>query len=376
MELLLRLGFLLVVALLAVSVSAAAPALKQMDLFVSGKGGYHTYRIPAIVPVGENALLAFCEGRKNSGADSGDIDILLRRSLDRGETWQDVKIVATNGNYTCGNPCPIVDSSNGTVWLLFCRNGADDVEGYITDGNAERTVWVTSSTDCGVTWAEPIEITKDVKKRTWTWYATGPGHGIKLRNGRLLAACDHVNKTSKGKSGHSHIVYSDDHGKSWKIGGIVDNGTNESTAVELADGRVLINCRNARSGAEVPLGRVCAWSKDGGLSFEKAFVDEVLIEPICQAAILRLPGETDHVLFSNPASGKRDKMTLRLSRDGCKTWSVARVLNQSHSAYSDLAVAQDGRICCFYERGEKNPYQRLTFAMFNLQWLTESNDCQ
>jgi sialidase-1 len=350
-------------------VSAAAPLLKQTDLFVSGKDGYHTYRIPAIVPAGGNVLLAFCEGRKNSGADAGDIDLLLRRSLDGGETWEKVQIVASNGNFTCGNPCPIVDASDGTIWLLLCKNGADHVEGLITEGKAPRTVWVTKSTDKGLNWSEPIEITKDVKQASWTWYATGPGHGIQLKSGRLLAACDHVNNGAKKRTGHSHAVYSDDHGRSWKIGGIVDPGTNESTAVELSDGSVVINCRNARSEAEVPLGRMCAWSKDGGLTFEKATADEKLIEPICQASILRLSGRGDRVLFSNPASGKREKLTIRMSNDGCKTWPVSRVLNEGHSAYSDLAQCENGAICCFYERGEKNPYQRLTFAKFNVGWL-------
>ncbi len=366
METLARLVFMFSVVLCAVG-AVAAPMLRQTDLFVSGQGGYHTYRIPAIVPVGENTLLAFCEGRKNSASDTGDIDILLRRSLDRGKTWQDVQLVVSDGTDTCGNPCPIVDQSTGVVWLLFCKNlgvGFQD-----TDYMAQRTAWVTHSKDQGITWAEPIEITADVKRPTWTWYATGPGHGIQLKSGRLLAACDHVDKRGSSKSGHSHVVYSDDHGASWKIGGIVQAGTNECTALEMSDGKVYINCRNARTSAEPPLARVCAWSKDGGLTFGKAFADSVLIEPVCQAAVLRLPGEGDRVIFSNPASGRREKMTVRLSIDGCKTWVASRVLNEGHSAYSDLAATQDGSIWCFYERGEQNPYQRLTLAQFNLEWI-------
>lgn len=367
MESLARLGLVFVLMLCAVGISNARPRLCETDLFVSGKGGYHTYRIPAIVAVGKDTVLAFCEGRRSSASDTGDIDILLRRSIDRGQSWGDVQLVVSDGTDTCGNPCPIVDASNGTIWLLFCKNPGVGAEN--TDYKAKRTAWVMRSTDGGVTWSDPIEITKDVKKPSWIWYATGPGHGIQLESGRLLAACDHVSKRGKSRSGHSHVVYSDDSGKTWKIGGIVDAGTNESTAVELSDGRVYINCRNSRSAATPPLGRVCAWSKDGGLTFEKPFVDDALIEPICQAAVVRLQGDSDTVVFSNPASGKREKMTVRMSTDGGATWPVSRVLHEGHSAYSDLAVAQDGDICCFYERGEKNPYGRLTFAKFNLEWL-------
>lgn len=367
-------NLLLVMAIVACAAGLAegSPWIKEVELFKSRTGGYHTYRIPALVAAGQNTLLAFCEGRKNSASDSGDIDILLRRSLDGGRTWKPVQLVVSDGTDTCGNPCPIFDGSDGTVWLLFCKNPGHTDQGSVMGGGSRRTAWVTKSTDCGVTWSSPTEITSSVKKSGWRWYATGPGHGIQLRSGRLVAACDHSRTSGKKGYHHSHIVYSDDHGKSWKIGGIVDDGTNESTAVELPDGRVYINCRNARRDEEAPLGRVCAYSEDGGQTFAKAGRDDVLIEPICQGSVVRVPGsESDGglVLFSNPASGKREKMTVRLSRDGCRSWPVARMLYAGPSAYSDLAVAEDSSICCMYERGRKNPYESISLAMFNMAWL-------
>ena len=366
----LRFVLALVLGVSVMGIAQGSPRMNEVELFRSGQGGYHTYRIPALVAAGKNTVLAFCEGRRNSAADSGDIDILLRRSLDGGLTWGKVQLVVPGGGNTSGNPCPIVDSSDGTVWLLFCKNLARGAESLITEGRAPRTVWITKSTDLGVTWAEPKEITNSVKEKSWTWYATGPGHGIQLKSGRLVAACDHGRKSGAKRYGHSHVIYSDDHGKTWKIGGIVDNGTNESTVVELSDGRLYINCRNTRQGVEVPAARIHAWSKDGGLSFSKTARDGVLIEPICQASLIRVPGDRDVVLFSNPASGKREKMTLRLSRDACATWPISRVLYAGPSAYSDLAVADDGSICCMYERGRANPYESITFARFDLEWLT------
>ena len=208
--------------------------IEQIDLFISGEQEtYHTYRIPAMTVTNAGTLLAFAEGRKHGRSDAGEIDIVLKRSFDNGITWQPMQLVVTEPDMTCGNPCPVADSETGTIWLPFCKNLADGHETLITQGKAPRTVWVTHSTDDGVTWAEPIEITSDVKDPSWTWYATGPTHGIQLtlgpKAGRMLIPCDHmVGKYFDRQRDpyHSHVIYSDDHGASWHIGGIVDEGTN------------------------------------------------------------------------------------------------------------------------------------------------------
>ena len=59
----------------------------RQDLFVGGAGGYHTYRIPALVVTTKGTVLAFCEGRKTSAEDEGNIDLLLKRSQDSGRNW-------------------------------------------------------------------------------------------------------------------------------------------------------------------------------------------------------------------------------------------------------------------------------------------------
>src|SRR5687768_3537968 len=95
----------------------AAPAVEQVDVYTSGQDGYHTYRIPAIIRAVNGTLLAFAEGRKSGGGDAGDIDLLLKRSTDNGRTWSQIQVVWDDGTNTCGNPCPVVDASTGTVWL-------------------------------------------------------------------------------------------------------------------------------------------------------------------------------------------------------------------------------------------------------------------
>src|SRR6266508_4888788 len=221
--------------------ATAGGKLLHEDLWVGGEGGYHTYRIPALVVTARWTVLAFCEGRKHGRGDAGEIDLLARRSGDGGRTWSETQVVVTEPGMTCGNPAPVLDRDSGRIWLPFCKNPAEGGEGAIRKGLATRTVWVTRSEDDGLTWAEPVEITADVKRPDWTWYATGPCHGIQLTGGRLVIPCDHRTRVTaaEGEQLHSHVIYSDDHGATWQIGGVVtEEGTNESVAAELADGAV------------------------------------------------------------------------------------------------------------------------------------------
>jgi sialidase-1 len=254
----------------------------------------------------------------------------------------------------------------------------------IIEGKAPRTVWVTSSEADGLSWRPPREITAEVKRPEWTWYATGPCHGVQLQTGRLVIPCDHMRLGQRG--GYSHVIFSDDYGHTWRIGGVTDEGTDESTVVETTDGWVYLNCRNA-SGYPGPKFRAVAWSRDGGESFAPLVRDAALPEPICQASVCRYTDaasdDRNRVLFSNPAfrgtqagddQRARRTLTVRLSYDECRTWPVAKVLHEGAAAYSDLCIAPDGQICCLYECGEEYPYARLTLARFSLAWLTDGLD--
>jgi len=337
----------------------------QTDVFVSGTEGYHTYRIPAIVLSTKGTLLAFCEGRKTSSSDAGDIDLVLRRSSDGGKTWGKMQVVHEEGGTaktTIGNPCPVVDRESGTIWLPFCRNNG--------------RVFITKSTDDGQTWTPPVELTNDVKRPDWDWYATGPGHGIQLRSGRLLIPCDHTVRGLSGgekTAGHSHVFYSDDHGATWKLGGATDRGMNECEAVELADGSILLSIRQY-SGPKL---RAFATSRDGGLSWSKPVLNPQVHCPVCQSSIQRFslpPAGAGIILYSGPGGPGRTNMTVRLSRDEGKTWPVAKVIHAGPAAYSDLVTLPDGMIGCLYERGQRGAYEKITFARFSAGWLTQDDD--
>lgn len=347
-----------------------ANELTQTDVFVSGQDGYHTFRIPSLLTTQDGTLLAVCEGRRNSRSDHGNLDLVVKRSEDWGETWSDMSVIYEEGGdeeITIGNPCPVVDQETGTIWMPFCRNN--------------DSVWMTHSTDDGKTWASPTEITKSVKKADWSWYATGPGVGIQLTrskyNGRLVIPCDHREKKDGKWMKVSHVFYSNDHGETWQLGDNVNDHTDECQVVELHDGRLMINMRNywARDGGKKELGgkRTTAISSDGGETWEEFAFDETLIEPVCQASIIKHSDDAFRVqplIFSNPASSKkRVDLTVRMSVDQGKTWPHAKKLCQGPAAYSCLTVLPDRAIGCLYETGEKNSYEKITFAKFSLPWL-------
>lgn len=358
------------------SIPAATAESEIQPLFVRGQGGYHTYRIPALVVTTNGSVLAFAEGRKNSGGDAGDIDLVLRRSTDHGQTWSEQQVVWDDAGNTCGNPAPVVDSDTGTIWLLMTWNRGDDHEKDIIAKTSKdtRRIFVTSSADDGRTWAKAREITSDVKLTNWTWYATGPGSGIRIANGphkgRLVIPCDHIEADTKHY--FSHVIYSDDHGRTWKLGGSTpEHRVNECEVVELTGGKLMLNMRNYDRSKK---NRQVALSEDGGLTWMDQHFDEALIDPICQGAIERYrwpeKANSSVLLFSNPASQTgRVKLTLRASFDDGRTWPAGLVLHAGPSAYSDLAVLANGQIACLYEAGSTNAYEAIVLSRLGLDSL-------
>lgn len=347
--------------------SAAEP--REVDLFTSGAEGYHTYRIPALVATARGTLLAFVEGRRNGRGDAGDIDVLVRRSVDGGMTWGPMIRVADDGVNTIGNPCPIPGRASDTVWLPLTGNVGEDKQAEImaSTSRGPRAVYLCRSDDGGATWSAPNRISDQVREPNWTWYATGPGNGIQLRSGRLVVPCDHA--VAGSKTMYSHVILSDDSGATWRIGGTVGPDTDECQVVELGDGTLLINMRSYAGKNR----RAVARSTDGGLTWSEVTLDPLLIEPVCQASLIALPARMDQskppLVFSNPASLRREKLTIRMSDDEGATWSSARVLQAGPAAYSSLAPLPDGSIGCLYERGERSPYETVRFARFTPDWV-------
>jgi sialidase-1 len=344
-----------------------AEELQHQLLFDSGRDGYGRYRIPSLIVTPARTVLSICEGRKDGGGLTGNIDIVLRRSRDSGKTWSPLEVVADDGDNTLGNPCVVVDPSTKTIWLALTRSLGTDTEEQIVAGTSrERTqMLMTKSVNDGEDWSEPIDISATARQPTWTWYGTGPGVGVQLKSGRLVIPAYHADE----KSGvyRSHMVYSDDHGQTWKHGGAVGEQCGECHVIERQNGALVLNART-NQGRER---RTTAVSQDGGASWSKAAFDEALYDSHCQACIIRLPAageQSPQWLFSHPAGPGRRDLTVRLSRDEGRTWPVAKRLREGDSQYSCLAKLPDGSIGCLYDCWVDGNY-RLFFVRFSESWL-------
>ena len=344
-----------------------ATKVKPGYLFESGSCGYNTFRIPAIITTRTGRLIAFAEGRKGSSSDTGNIDLVMKYSDDSGKTWSDLSVVWDDGQNVCGNPSPVVDQTTGTIWLLTTWNIGSDHESDIINQTSKdtRRVFVLHSDDNGVSWSKPFELTQWVKLPDWTWYATGPCHGIQLsqiaHKGRLIIPCDHIEAVTKKY--YSHIIYSDDHGTTWQIGGTTpQDQVNECTVAELPDGDLMLNMRNYDRKQK---SRKVSVSNDGGFTWGDIYPDTTLIEPICQGSLLSnntIGHNRSALYFLNPASKTdRKNMTLKKSIDNGKTWKLLKVLYAGPAAYSDLTITADGKIGTLYEAGEKSAYQGIVF---------------
>jgi sialidase-1 len=335
-------------------------------IFSNGAGGYSCYRIPAIVRTKNGTLLAFAEARKKNCKDEGDIDLVLKRSSDNGKTWSDMILVWDDSDNTCGNPAPVVDERTGTIHLLMTWNKGEDHIKEINQGASidTRRVFVTQSADDGAHWTRAKEITASVKRENWGWYATGPCHGIQVQKGpyagRLVIPCDHGELSVK--KGYSHIIYSDDSGATWQLGGrSALERTNESTVAELHNGELMLNMRSSsRDGV-----RMIAVSTDGGITWPTIQADTALVEPVCQGSLLAYrPKKNKHVLFfSNPAARTRTNMTIKMSTDNGRSWKKSYTVHSGPSAYSDMVMVPGGKVAILYEGGIKKPYEGIAFEV-------------
>jgi alpha-L-rhamnosidase len=342
------------------------PLNKPTELFRAGDSGYACFRIPAMVKSKKGTLLAFAEARKKGCSDTGDIDLVLRRSTDQGKTWSTLQVIWDDGENVAGNPAPVVDYETGTIILLSTWNLGTDHESMIIDQTSKdtRRIFIMQSADDGTTWNQPREITSMVKLPSWTWYATGPVHGIQLKSkpykGRLMIPCDHIEAGTKKY--FSHVIYSDDHGSTWKLGGTTpQDQVNECTVAELPDGKLMLNMRNYERKQR---SRKVSSSMDGGATWSDLVNDPALIEPICQAALLDITinGRQKALAFLNPAdSAGRRNLELKISRDEGKTWELMSTIQRGPAAYSDLVQVSKNELGCLYEAGKKSAYEGIYF---------------
>lgn len=338
--------------------------------FKAGDSGYLIFRIPAIWTAPGKPLLAFAEGRVTKRRAAGNIDLVLRRSLDGGQTWQPLQIVADLADDFCGNPCIVQDATTGRLWLALTRSPGAATEEEIVAGTAAGTqVWVRHSDDDGATWSNPRNISAQGRKATWGWYGTGPGLGLFLGNaqqGRLLIPAYHT----EGGSYRTHCLYSDDHGETWQIGNIAADNTSEPQVVVMSDGSLLMNARTIAGKGEL---RTLVMSTDWGQTWKPAKDVTALTENHCQGCLYRCPrtGSKDRfdLIFTQPSLRKRAEVYAWLSDDDGRNWPFAQPLWRGPSAYTSMIRSQEGLVCLLLECGEQDPYAQIAFMKFSPEWL-------
>lgn len=365
---------------------AYGQVVREKILWKNGEGNYKGYRIPSIILTSKGTLLAFAEGR-NGGGDSGDIDLVMKRSTDNGETWSEEMVVWDDSLNTCGNPCPVADDQTGILWLFLTWNLGKDHENEIIRKTSENTrlPYVCFSEDDGLTWSIPCLVSKTCKDKNWGWYATGPGIGIQLQKGkyagRLVIPANHSyddpeSKIRKDPFGYgSHVLISDDHGMNWRMSTPIRPGCNESQVIELADGTLLMNMRsyNGKNSRAISL------SHDGGETWSSVSHDYQLVESVCQASIFRYANYKGKEIyfFSNPAVPVgRTHMTLKYSVDDCRTWSGSRLINAGPSGYSCLVKLKNKQLGLLFERGIKSSTEMISFVRMDVKEILGSADLQ
>lgn len=358
-------ALLLIAGFLPLTAYAQKSSFSQVDLFHQGQNGVNTYRIPALIQTLQGTLIAVVDARLDNSHDlPGRIKLVMRRSVDEGRTWGPIRTLEAVKSGGVGDASLLLDRSTGRVWCFF--NYGPPGVGFPTAKPGERTgrhtlqVHAIHSDDQGATWSSPTDLNPQIKDPAWQAMFATSGTDIQLKSGRFLVPL--VVRDAHGVL-HSVNAYSDDHGRTWKVGRFIGTGTNESHNVELQNGAVMQNMRNGKT-------RAIAESMDGGAIFGPVSHNAALIDPGCNAGITSYrKGGEQLLIFTNDASAQRENLTVKLSYDEGRTWPVGRVLDPGPSAYSTVIRMNDGKLGVLYEHGGPEGIARISFARFNLNWI-------
>lgn len=358
----------------------ASDAPERTVLFNMGDYDSQYWRIPALVTAADNSLVAVVDKRGSSLGDlPNTISIMSRRSTDNGKNWSEPVVVAQGGNgKTYGDPAVVLDKKTGNLICMFVGDqGLWNATPYNRQG-----IYVSKSTDNGVSWSEPVAITDQVYANHSSWYAgfAGSGHGLCLKDGRLMFVLAIRATSATGVPLHNYAIYSDDGGDNWTLStNAATTAGDEAKVVELENGDILMSIRNPSKG-----NRIFCKSTDRGQTWGKAYFETELKDPACNGDIIRYSYSTDEgsegksrLLHSLPESTTtRENVTIYLSEDDGETWPIKKRLVDGYSAYSSLTVLSDGTIGALVEEGKwdsnlpgEDGFQ-LVFYRFTMDWLT------
>ena len=346
-------------------------------LRAAGQDGCNTYRIPGLVTTNKGTLIAVYDNRYYQSSDlQGDIDVGMSRSTDGGNSWERMKPIMDMGEWGgkpqaengIGDPSVLFDPVTNTIWVAALWD----------HGNPGKSIWGNSkpglepaetgqfvlvkSTDDGLTWSAPINITKQVKNPEWYLFFQGPGMGITMTDGTLVFPAQFKDASQVP---HSTLIYSKDQGKTWTAGTGAKPNTTEAQLVQLTDGSLMLNMRDDLNRKEKGSnnGRAVSITKDLGKTWTMhSSSNSALPEPNCMASLIStnmtVKGKMQQVLFfSNPNDKtSRVHMTIKASLDEGATWPSAyqlEIYSPECYGYSCLTMIDNKTIGIVYE-GEKN----------------------
>lgn len=366
--------------LMSPSVMAAdqkTPGEDAVDVFVPKKDGnpYASIRIPSIINV-KGTLIAMAEGRYLN-TDQGKNDIIVSISKDGGKEWSKPIVAAESKGATYNNPCLVYDEKTKTIFCFFQRypEGVKERDKNIPTGWKETRClrnFVISSKN-GKKWSKPKDVTATTKHDDVDIMCSGPNPGCQLKHGKHKGRL--IIPMNEGPFGNWNLaaVYSDDHGKTWKIGekSAKGGGVNEVSVVETEDGGIFIVSRQWDGGGK----RKVAYSSDGGETWGEISRHPELPCTGCQNGMVRYSfsdqeklGGRSRIIFSAPSSGRQNGV-IKMSYDGGKTWPVAKQIGSGSFAYSVLTPVKPGVMGCLFESNGK-----IRFTTFTLDWLTDGQD--
>lgn len=348
-----------------------------------GQDGVDTYRIPGLATTNKGTLIAVYDIRYDNSRDlQADIDIGMSRSTDGGQSWEPMKIIMDINEWGgkpenqngVGDPAVLIDRETNTIWVAALWAHGYEGErilnatgpGFKPEESGQ--LLLVKSEDDGKTWSEPINITRQVKKKEWHIVFNGPGKGITMSDGALVFPAQFWDDHGMP---FSTIIYSKDHGRTWDIGTGAKSNTTEAQVVELSDGSLMLNMRDNRGGS-----RSVYTTDDLGKTWSKHPTSrKALREPVCMASLISMKSEKEKgsnscLLFSNPDSKEaRIKMTIKLSADDGMTWPDEHqiLLNENGGyGYSCLAAIDEHTVGILYEG-----VQELYFQKISIKELTE-----
>lgn len=365
-------------------------------LRAAGQDNTDTYRIPGIITTGKGTLIAVYDNRYNNSKDlQEDIDIGMSRSTDGGQTWEPMKVIMDMGEWGgrserlngIGDPAILYDPNNHTIWvaaLWMSGSAPDQMLWWASQPGMEPhetgQFMLTKSTDDGLTWSEPINITRQIKDPKWSLLLQGPGAGITMRDGTLVFPAQFkedigIKALDGGQfTAHSTIIYSKDGGETWRIGSGARPNTTEAQVVELADGSLMLNMRDDlnRTDKSDNNGRAVSITRDMGLTWEvHPTSNGTLQEPNCMASLIAADIQTGTtrqqvLFFSNPNSKTaRTHMTIKASLDGGLTWPEtmqAELFRPAGYGYSCMTMVDENNIGIVYEGVKELYFQKIAVS--------------